>query len=172
MDRASENLLAGVDGELARRVRAMEAALAPRGIGLKVTSGRRSTAQQAVLYANRASNPNPVAKPGTSKHEQGLAVDVVPTGARSAAVQKMIGEEGERQGLRWGGRFSKPDPVHFELAADSNAASSTFALMTNDAAQITTNGAQHLTQAKKEASGGQALVTICVCLFVWKFVLS
>lgn len=42
---------------------------------VSINSGYRSTQKQAQLYANRASNPNPVAKPGTSLHEKGLAAD-------------------------------------------------------------------------------------------------
>ncbi len=115
MGGVSEHLLAGVNSELARRVRNMAAALSARGIEIRITSGKRSTERQAALYANRASNPYPVARPGTSKHELGLAVDLVPTGARSSRISAAIGEAGEAQGLRWGGRFSKPDAVHFEL---------------------------------------------------------
>ena len=44
--------------------------------GTSMTSGVRSTADQARLYADRANNPNPVAAPGTSLHEKGLAVDI------------------------------------------------------------------------------------------------
>jgi hypothetical protein len=115
MDRVSKTLLSDISPELARRVRKMAASLSARGIEIKVTSGKRSAARQAALYANRANNPFPVALPGTSKHERGLAVDVVPTGARTSSVWAAIGEEGEREGLRWGGRFTRRDPVHFEL---------------------------------------------------------
>jgi hypothetical protein len=41
-----------------------------------LSSGVRSTADQARLYADRGNNPNPVAPPGTSRHERGLAVDI------------------------------------------------------------------------------------------------
>src|SRR4051812_48383492 len=113
MDAQSEKLLAGVDSTLAARVRAMAAALqAARGFTIRVVSGARSTAQQAALYANRASNPYPVAKPGTSKHERGEAVDVAIVGK---GTWSQVGAAGEAAGLRWGGRFSKPDLVHFEL---------------------------------------------------------
>lgn len=72
-----------------------------------VTSGWRSTARQAALYANRAQNPYPVARPGTSAHERGTAVDVPRAfAARLAAVSA-------RTGLcrPW----PETDPVHFEL---------------------------------------------------------
>lgn len=110
MDSTSESLLANVHPELANRVRGMAAALKGKGITIRVTSAKRSTAQQAALYARREANPYPVARPGTSKHELGLAVDLASVGARGSSVWAAIGEEGERQGLRWGGRFSTPDP--------------------------------------------------------------
>lgn len=57
---------------------------------------------------------------GRSKHQYGLAIDVVPI-VDSAAVWdnpglwRKIGVVGERLGLRWGGRWRKPyDPGHFE----------------------------------------------------------
>lgn len=57
---------------------------------------------------------------GRSKHQYGLAVDVVPVIDSAAvwdntAVWKKIGFAGEKLGLRWGGRWRRPfDPGHFE----------------------------------------------------------
>jgi hypothetical protein len=57
---------------------------------------------------------------GKSKHQYGLAVDVVPIVNGEAqwhnlALWKKIGTTGERLGLRWGGRWRYPfDPGHFE----------------------------------------------------------
>lgn len=59
-------------------------------------------------------------KGGHSKHQYGLAVDVVPmldTVAQwhNYALWKKVGTIGERLGLRWGGRWRHPfDPGHFE----------------------------------------------------------
>jgi hypothetical protein len=57
---------------------------------------------------------------GRSKHQYGLAVDVVPI-VDSVAVWnnpvlwRKVGMTGEKLGLRWGGRWRKPyDPGHFE----------------------------------------------------------
>ena len=57
---------------------------------------------------------------GRSKHQYGLAIDVVPI-VDSAAVWdnpvlwRKVGVVGEKLGLRWGGRWRKPyDPGHFE----------------------------------------------------------
>ena len=72
-----------------------------------VVSGFRSTARQAELYAGRASNPYPVAPPGSSKHEQGLAVDV-PL-ALAPALAGISASTGLCQ------PYPRTDPVHFEL---------------------------------------------------------
>lgn len=73
-----------------------------------LNSGYRSEAEQARLYANRASNPNPVAPPGHSLHEQGLAGDGtvggVPLGRLPAAVLK-----------RFGLATVPGDPVHVQI---------------------------------------------------------
>jgi peptidoglycan L-alanyl-D-glutamate endopeptidase CwlK len=111
MDAQSEAKLSQVAPELAARVRAMAATLAARGITIRVISGLRSYASQSALYVARASNPRPVAVPGTSKHETGNAVDLSVAGGTWAQA----GAAGEAQGLRWGGRFLKKDFPHFEL---------------------------------------------------------
>lgn len=54
---------------------ALEAFREATGIYPTVTSVYRSTAEQARLYAQRASNPYPVAKPGNSAHNYALAWD-------------------------------------------------------------------------------------------------
>jgi hypothetical protein len=117
MDAQSETLLRGVQPELADRIRQMEAVLSSQGIKIKVVSGLRSTERQKQLYAARASNPYPVAVPGTSLHEKGRAVDVGVIGKASATTWNIVGSVGKQLGLRWGGDFRKPDPVHFELTA-------------------------------------------------------
>ena len=55
------------------------------GRPVPVVSGLRTYEQQRALWDRRASNPYPVARPGTSDHERGLAVDVSP-GVGSAAL--------------------------------------------------------------------------------------
>ena len=89
---------------------AMQAALARAeqllGRPVPITSGYRSPAQQAALWANRASNPYPVARPGTSMHERGLAIDVplsfVPVLRTVAAGVGLC-------------QPAVPDPIHFEV---------------------------------------------------------
>lgn len=77
------------------------------GRPVPITSGHRSRAEQAALWAARGRNRFPVARPGFSKHERGLAVDVpesfVPTLLRVAAAAGLCRP------------YPAADPVHFEL---------------------------------------------------------
>jgi D-alanyl-D-alanine carboxypeptidase/Putative Flp pilus-assembly TadE/G-like len=71
---------AGASGRRGGLAPAMLAALA-RADGLlghpvTVVSGLRTRSQQEALWEARATNPYPVARPGTSDHERGLAIDV------------------------------------------------------------------------------------------------
>jgi hypothetical protein len=54
----------------------LERLAAPRGENWTITSGLRTHAEQQRLWDQRASNPFPVARPGTSIHEQGDSADV------------------------------------------------------------------------------------------------
>lgn len=78
-----------------------------------ITSGVRTYAQQAALYANRANNPNPVARPGTSNHEVGEggsgAVDVTDADTLARALRGFRGRT-LKQGTAIG------DPVHFSAS--------------------------------------------------------
>ncbi len=57
---------------------------------------------------------------GKSKHQYGMAIDVVPVVDsvaqwKNIALWKKVGAIGEQLGLRWGGRWRHPfDPGHFE----------------------------------------------------------
>ncbi len=90
---------------------ALQAALARAGqlLGgpIPVTSGVRSPVEQHRLWAHRSTNPYPVAPPGTSMHERGLAVDVPP------AVADRLAATGRSTGLCR--PYPTSDPVHFEL---------------------------------------------------------
>lgn len=90
---------------------AMRAALARAGqlLGepVAITSGFRTAADQRRLWAGRAANRFPVAPPGTSMHEQGLAVDV------PLDVAERLAALGPATGLCR--PYPRTDPVHFEL---------------------------------------------------------
>lgn len=75
---------------------------------LRVTSVYRSLTEQAELYRNRERNPYPVAPPGRSKHNYGLAWDM--TGPREDLEQ--AGRIWQSWGGTWGG---ETDPIHFEV---------------------------------------------------------
>lgn len=91
------------------------------GLRPQITSVRRSTAKQAALYRAYITGKSrlPAARPGTSKHERGLAFDLVIPSLAGLSVKEMtarmlpVGQLWEALGGRWGGRFN--DPVHFEV---------------------------------------------------------
>ena len=90
---------------------AMRAALARAeqllGRKVPITSGFRSSDRQAELYAGRATNPYPVAPPGSSMHEKGLAIDVPPD-----FVPTLLGVA-SKAGLCQ--PYPGDDPIHFEV---------------------------------------------------------
>ena len=77
---AAERPVAGGDGGRAGLAPAMVAALARAeellGAPVPIVSGFRSRARQQRLWDARHDNPYPVAPPGSSRHELGLAIDV------------------------------------------------------------------------------------------------
>jgi hypothetical protein len=77
------------------------------GRTVPVTSGYRSPDEQRRLWLRRATNPFPVAAPGSSMHERGLAVDV------PMSVADELATVGPTVGLCR--PYPKADPVHFEL---------------------------------------------------------
>jgi LAS superfamily LD-carboxypeptidase LdcB len=122
---------------------AKDAYLTETGKPLPITSGYRTTEEQAKLFANRGSNPNLVAPPGTSKHEVGNAADISPTVPSSFL---------DRFGLHR--PYGSKDPVHVEAnpsfqgsVAQSSAPSSNFADLWESAPQATT--AQATTEQAK-----------------------
>lgn len=78
------------------------------GFQARVTSGYRSSKKQAWLYQRYLAGlqPYPVAPPGTSDHERGLALDVVSTDTGKLVALLTSA------GLYWAG---EGDPVHFGL---------------------------------------------------------
>jgi hypothetical protein len=87
-------------------VRAFVSAFADAGIRVTVTSGVRTRAQQEKLASSP--NPYPVAAPGRSQHEFGVAVDMV---ANPREFQAVLGEVWKMLGLNW----SASDEVHFAV---------------------------------------------------------
>lgn len=88
-------------------VKALEKAIALRGVKMRVNSAYRTLAQQAVLYAhyqNRRCGIRAAAIPGKSNHNTALALDV-----EDAMGWKLYLE---RHGFDWIGSF---DPMHFDF---------------------------------------------------------
>lgn len=107
--------LKGVHPQVQKRYRTLRAAMAQLGYPIWLTSGRRDRARQAQLYAAWVAGKSklPAAPPGRSMHELGLAFDI----GGSAEGLQIAGQLAPFLGLRWGGNFTTPDPVHFEVAA-------------------------------------------------------
>lgn len=89
-----------------------------KGIELAVVETYRTRAKQ-MEYKNMGKKYTRT-NAGASKHQYGLAVDLVPivNGEpqwHNRALWYRVGIIGERLGLRWGGRWRRPyDPGHFE----------------------------------------------------------
>jgi len=91
---------------------------AKKKITLVVVESFRTRAKQAEYFGMGKKYTRSVG--GKSKHQYGLACDVVPLVNGVAlwddkALWRKIGIEGEKLGLHWGGRWRTPfDPAHFE----------------------------------------------------------
>jgi Putative Flp pilus-assembly TadE/G-like/D-alanyl-D-alanine carboxypeptidase len=96
-------------GDRAGLAPAMLAALARAdsllGRPVQVVSGLRTRAEQEALWERRHTNPYPVARPGTSDHERGLAIDIPRSDV--PAVLAVAAGAGLCQPL------PDTDPVHF-----------------------------------------------------------
>jgi RHS repeat-associated protein len=86
------------------------ATLNGEGVIPQINSGYRSIASQGNIPAN---NPNGVAAPGQSWHNVGDAVDIQLNPATQTG-QEIIAAM-TSAGLTWGGTWSSPDNVHFQL---------------------------------------------------------
>lgn len=97
----------GLQTWLVPYARALYYASQRAGLKPRITSVYRSPQQQAVLYQRylRGLSMLPAAPPGRSKHQLGLAFDMVTTNP------ELVG----RTWLAWGGKWWPSDPVHFEV---------------------------------------------------------
>lgn len=105
--RAEEELLPGADGLAPAMIAAIARAEELLGQPIPIVSGFRSLEEQQALWDNRHNNPYPVAFPGTSMHELGLAIDI-PSGF-VATLLTVANQAGLCQIL------PVSDPIHFEL---------------------------------------------------------
>lgn len=92
---------------------------------LAAVNAQRRAVGLAPITAQENARRVTKARPGQSLHEQRRAFDVVPLldldgdGDLDAQWRSpdwdTIGEQGERCGLEWGGRWPSPDRPHFQL---------------------------------------------------------
>jgi len=108
---------------------ATEAFLAPQGVSVEVISGLRSWQAQAALYAQGRTKPGPIvtnAKPGSSWHNYGLAIDLGLFKAgkyldesnqdQADKLYAEIGKIAAKHGIEWGGTWVKfKDTPHFQV---------------------------------------------------------
>jgi peptidoglycan LD-endopeptidase CwlK len=100
-----------------------------QGMKLRITSGLRDFAEQAKLYAQGRTDPGNIvtnAKPGSSFHNYGLAIDVVEIkdgkGLWENPNWSKIGALGKSFGFAWGGDWtSLKDLPHFEYPPGKSA---------------------------------------------------
>jgi hypothetical protein len=112
-----------------REVSSSEASAIARAAGLQVNSADRSTARQKQLYdswvAQGKPKENPVAKPGTSAHERGNALDIQ---FQAGVTAKKIKDAFAAEGVRLTKVFAETGHWHVEwarTAAQRSAASDT-----------------------------------------------
>ena len=113
--------------EMQQKVYAMYKYAKSKGWTMSITSGYRSTQTQKSLYDKWISGNYDVpvvAKPGTSRHEFGCAVDirVSDNGKSSKEIMAEMGRYGESIGLRWGGNWKKNKEIwHFDIDPKATA---------------------------------------------------
>ncbi|MGV8118322.1 MAG: D-alanyl-D-alanine carboxypeptidase family protein [Candidatus Xenobiia bacterium LiM19] len=83
-----------VDSSIAPKLQAMIAAAKADGVNLDIISGYRSNEEQKQLYAKYG--PGRAAKPGTSNHEKGMAVDF----ANTPGAYKWLAQHASEYGLK------------------------------------------------------------------------
>lgn len=109
----------GLDRDTSRKMATFLKLAHDEGADLRITSGKRTYKEQALLYLQGRTREGDVvtnALPGTSYHNIGRAFDVAFEGAEpypdDPGVWEFLGQLGEAAGLRWGGSFG--DDPHFE----------------------------------------------------------
>lgn len=121
-DERSERNIATLEPVTAKLAREHLRRLAALGLNFKVTSARRTWAEQTALYAKGRTAPGPKvtnARAGYSWHNFGTAYDLTLFSGKNPVWESKhydaAGKIGEELGLEWGGRWkSLPDRPHFQ----------------------------------------------------------
>ncbi|WP_367897412.1 M15 family metallopeptidase [Leptospira sp. WS58.C1] len=83
-----------------------------------ITSGFRTKEEQTCLYKKMP--PGMAAKPGTSSHESGRAIDIGGIDYTSKELRKTVTKVlGKHPDVLWGYYFKVSDPVHFYVPKTS-----------------------------------------------------
>ena len=90
------------------------------GVDIVLTSGDRSHERQKQLWRGRAKNPFPVARPGTSNHEHGLAVDLNVFRNGKKLPESVVAQIAAEEGFQW---LGERDRVHFDYRGRGQLAS-------------------------------------------------
>ena len=100
-----------IDSSMVEPISNFVAAAAQSGVDISFSSAFRSTKTQMALNGFNSTTP---ARPGTSLHEAGYAIDIhwrqIPAEDRQSVV-----DAATEAGLSWGGHFRRRDPVHFYM---------------------------------------------------------
>jgi len=117
----TESAYKGLDPEFRARLDEFERRLEAAGIGVKMTCGYRSAAEQNRLYAQGRTAPGRIvtnARGGYSWHNYGLAADYAfAAGGRITwdGPWNVFGRIARECGLEWGGGWKKlPDRPHVQ----------------------------------------------------------
>jgi hypothetical protein len=121
-DPRSEKNLATLEPVTARLAREHLRRLHAEGLNFKITSARRTFAEQTALYAKGRTTKGPKvtnARAGYSWHNFGTAYDLTLFSGKNPVWESQkytrAGEIGEELGLEWGGRWRKlVDRPHFQ----------------------------------------------------------
>lgn len=106
-----------MEAQTARAWNEMKAAAAADGVRLKVNSGFRSMEEQQKLYAEHlaGARPTPVAVPGYSNHQHGIALDIEVHRSMTSPEYSWLAANAARFGFtNVGAHFKSPEYWHWE----------------------------------------------------------
>lgn len=107
--------------DLQSKIKTLKKIMAKKKMSVIVFETLRSSKKQNDFYAKGRSKPGKKitnARGGQSYHQYGLAVDIIFDKYRwnpPKGWHVILGEEGEKLGLEWGGRWKSKDYWHFQL---------------------------------------------------------
>ena len=107
----------GLESKAGAKLQALQNAYKQRwGTSLPVNSGGRSYADQVKAYNNYLRGGNLAARPGTSVHESGRAVDFGGAAHGYSPQHTWLVQNAPNFGWTWAGKnFSQVEPWHFEF---------------------------------------------------------